>query len=226
MGHDHQIVSPGTREGQVVSQSGREMKPPRGWAFLPAGAAAVTRKVKAMGPVWVVQVTRGRRSISQGIWADAAHIQSAMAAVAARRADPAWARAQQRALERRRSVQDAYEKDFFKAVRSFLGFHPRYSREERELACRVTGHAAPVGSGSVARTQRIPIDQRAGAAVIAWMRHKTTAYETLKIPRIKGRRRAVRRHLAQESLKILAAYRTGGNIDGNCPLKRALDLDP
>ena len=38
-----------------------------------------------------------------------------------------------------------------------------------------------------------PCQERAEAAVIAWMRHQTTAYETMKIARIKGGRRQVRR---------------------------------
>lgn len=53
----------------------------------------------------------------------------------------------------------------------------------------MTAHATPVGSGTVARTSRIPIERRAEAAVIAWLRHQTTAYDDMKIPRVKGRRR-------------------------------------
>jgi hypothetical protein len=51
----------------------------------------------------------------------------------------------------------------------------------------VTDHATPVGSGTVARTKRIPVEQRAEAAVIAWMRHQTTGYDGMVIPRIKGK---------------------------------------
>eukprot|EP01035_Chromulina_nebulosa_P056444 gene56444-77358_t len=57
-------------------------------------------------------------------------------------------------------------------------------------------HATPVGSGTVARTKRIPIEQRAEAATIAWMRHQTTGYDSMTIPREKGLRREVRRMLA------------------------------
>ena len=39
----------------------------------------------------------------------------------------------------------------------------------------------------MARIERIPIHERAEAAVIAWMLHQMTAYEQMKIPRIKGR---------------------------------------
>jgi hypothetical protein len=46
-----------------------------------------------------------------------------------------------------------------------------------QMAWAVTDHATPVGSGTVARTKRIPVEQRAEAAVIAWMRHQTTGYD-------------------------------------------------
>ena len=55
----------------------------------------------------------------------------------------------------------------------------------------------------MARTKRIPVEQRAEAAVIAWMRHQTTGYDNLVIPRVKGKRREVRRMLAQRSKELL-----------------------
>jgi hypothetical protein len=59
----------------------------------------------------------------------------------------------------------------------------------------------------VARTERIPIERRAEAAVIAWMRHQTTAYDRLAIPRVKGARREVRRELAEVSRAVLDLHR-------------------
>ena len=87
----------------------------------------------------------------------------------------------------------------------------------------MTAHATPVGSGTVARTQRIPIERRAEAAVIAWMRHQTTGYDSMKIPRLKGQRREVRRMLAQRSKELLATYRRGDEKSRQCPLAAALD---
>jgi hypothetical protein len=74
----------------------------------------------------------------------------------------------------------------------------------------------------VARTQRIPVEKRAEAAVIAWMRHQTTAYDSMVIPRIKGKRREVRRMLAQRSKELLARYRRGEPASDHCPLLKAL----
>ena len=89
----------------------------------------------------------------------------------------------------------------------------------------MTDHATPVGSGTVARTKRIPVEQRAEAAVIAWMRHQTTAYESMKIPRVKGKRREVRRMFAQRSQELLGRYRSGEAVGDDCPLYQALEAD-
>ena len=91
----------------------------------------------------------------------------------------------------------------------FLAFHPAHADLADKLARAVADHATPVGSGTVARTKRIPVEQRAEAAVIAWMRHQTTAYDSMAIPRIKGKRREVRRMLAQRSKELLGRYRRG-----------------
>jgi hypothetical protein len=93
------------------------------------------------------------------------------------------------------------------------------------LADAVTSLATPVGSGTVARTRQIPVEERAEAAVIAWMRHQTTAYDSLAIPRIRGERREVRRMLARESRRLLQQYREGQSAPTPCPLQRALTGD-
>src|ERR1019366_3246373 len=108
------------------------------------------------------------------------------------------------------------------AVRAFLAFHGNYADLAQKMARAVTDHATPVGSGTVARTKRIPVEQRAEAAVIAWMRHKTTGYDGMVIPRIKGKRREVRRILARRSQELLQRYRRGEAVGEDCPLKQAL----
>ena len=73
--------------------------------------------------------------------------------------------------------QAEYVEDFLGAVVAFLAFHENYADLAEQMARTVTDHATPVGSGTVARTKRIPVEQRAEAAVIAWLRHQTTGYE-------------------------------------------------
>jgi len=91
------------------------------------------------------------------------------------------------------------------------------------MAEAIAAHATPVGSGTVARTERIPIEERAEAATIAWMRHQTTGYDHMTIARVKGERREVRRELARQSVRLLERYRSGMDIDPiHCPLQRAL----
>ena len=94
------------------------------------------------------------------------------------------------------------------------------------MARAVTDHATPVGSGTVARTKRIPVEQRAEAAVIAWMRHQTTGYDGMVIPRVKGKRREVRRMLARRSHELLDGYRRGEAVPEGCPLQKALVSAP
>ena len=54
------------------------------------------------------------------------------------------------------------------------------------------------------------------------MRHQTTGYDSLVIPRVKGKRREVRRMLATRSKELLARYRRGEPCADECPLKMAL----
>lgn len=222
MAHSHRMVRPGQSPASVVAESGETLTPPADWSFLPAGDAGITRSVKAKGATWVVRVRKGRREISLGVWAAAAHISAARREVEAKRSTPEYARTRQRDLARREARQQSYVEEFFAEVMRFLGFHPRYAKEAQHLSEKITAHATPVGSGTVARTERIPVAKRAEAAVIAWMRHQTTAYDTMSIARIKGRRREVRRQLAARSVEILQAYRQGRDIAESCPLKRTL----
>jgi hypothetical protein len=140
----------------------------------------------------------------------------------AERATDAYSRRRAADSKRREVKQAEYVEDFQAAVLAFLAFHERHAALALKLAQAVASHATPVGSGTVARTQRIPIERRAEAAVIAWMRHQTTGYDSMKIARVKGQRREVRRALAERSRELLAAYRRGETPSALCPLARAL----
>lgn len=222
MAYTHRIVLPGQTAGTVLSESGERHTPPEDWAFLPAGDTAITKSVKAKGATWVVQVRRGRRLISKGIWAKEADILASRKEIEVKRSTPEYARRRERDLARREAKQKAYVGEFCAEVVNFLDFHPKYRNEAKLLAEKITAHATPVGSGTVARTERIPIARRAEAAVIAWMRHKTTAYDSMSITRVKGRRREIRRQLAAKSVEILQVYRQGLEVWENCPLQKAL----
>ena len=190
--------------------------------MLPPGDAALTRRVKAAGDHWVVAEKRGRKVFSRGIWTAAATIERIRADLDAERSTEGFAKKKEAGARRRDKAQAEYIEDFHGAVVAFLAFHPDHADLADRLAKAVTQHATPVGSGTVARTKRIPVEERAEAAVIAWMRHQTTGYDSLAIPRVKGKRREVRRMLAQRSKELLARYRRGDAVGDECSLKKAL----
>src|SRR5687768_3058513 len=172
-----QIVAPGPDNRSVRTAGGQVLRAPADWVLVPPGDAGLTRRLKASGPTWTVQEKVGRRSFSRGVWASKAVVERIRRDLAAERATPEYAKKQEAAARRRDREQAEYVTDFRAAVLQYLAFHPRYRDLAVRLASAVTTHATPVGSGTVARTERIPVDERAEAAVIAWMRHQTTAYE-------------------------------------------------
>ncbi|SMP73968.1 Uncharacterized conserved protein [Neorhodopirellula lusitana] len=217
------VVAPGKDDKTVRLESGDFAQIPVGWELLPPGDAGVTRRVKAAGPTWTVKEKKGRRMFSKGLWAKADQIAKARESMEATRSTATYAKAKQAAKKKRDEKQEAYVEDFHGAVVKFLRFDDQYEAMARRFATAVTQHATPVGSGTVARTERIPIQRRAESAVIAWMRHQTTGYDDMKIARVKGERREVRRQLAEQSRKLLHKYRSGApDAMKLCPLAKAL----
>jgi hypothetical protein len=217
---DKRIVKPG-KAGSLIGEKGETLVPPATWAFLPAGDAGITRKVTSAGQFWRVEIKKGRRTISPGVWAPAKTIDRAKEEVKTVRLTDEYKKKRVSELNRREKKQEQYDTEFCNAVEAYLNFHDNYKAIAKKLALAVTQHTIPVGSGTVARTQMIPIEERAALAVIAWMRHQTTAYDHLKIARIKGERRSVRRAFAQQSVALLDNYREGKAI-ADCPLYNAV----
>jgi hypothetical protein len=206
-----QTFAPGRAPRTVRSADGKELAVPPGWILLEPGDAGLTRRVKAAGEHWVVQDRRGRRIFTYGVWAASATIERIRAELEAERATDAYAKRQEASARRRDRVQGEYVEDFARAVLEFLDFHPQHAALAERL------------SRAVARTKRIPVERRAEAAVIAWLRHQTTAYDSMKIARVAGRRREVRRMLADRSRELLDRYRRAEIVTGACPLRKALD---
>ena len=215
--------SPGPSANSVRAANGEVLTVPDGWVLLPPGDAGLTRRVKAVGEHWVVQESKGRKTFSKGVWAAAETIARMRSELEAERSTEKYAKRKAADARRREEAQTEYVEDFHGAVLEYLDFHPAHSELGTKLARAVTDHATPVGSGTVARTKRISVEQRAEAAVIAWLRHQTTAYDSMKIPRVKGKRREVRRILAQRSKDLLSRYREGASPSRDCPLHRALN---
>lgn len=216
-------VSP-TRDPRVFrGPDGAQLTVPAGWTVLPPGDAGLTRRVKSLGPSWMAVEVKGRKKFSQGLWAPAENIVQAQAQLEAERADPAYQKRLDTSRKRREKEQAAYVAAFEQEVSAFLAFSPTFAALQSALSLAVTALATPVGSGTVARTERISIECRAEAAVIAWMRHQTTAYDDMHIARVKGARRGVRRQLAEISRAVLDLHRISHtHLAASCPLCRAL----
>ncbi len=224
---DSLVLAPTADPKVFVAPDGARLSPPSGWVCLPPGDAALTRRVKLAGPSWAVLEKRGRKVFSKGLWAPGENVEAARAALDAERSTPGYEKKRQSELARRERTQAAYVESFEQEVLSFLSFSKHWSELGREMARRVAAHATPVGSGTVARTKRISVAERAEAAVIAWMRHQTTAYDNLVIPRIKGKRREIRRELAQISRAVLDAHRRDVvHAVGACSLCKSLAGSP
>ncbi|MFH1496599.1 MAG: DUF2293 domain-containing protein [Verrucomicrobiota bacterium] len=216
-------VRPFSLPRRVLSPDGQVLAVPDDWGLLPPGDAALSRRLKEDGPSWTVVELKGRKRFSRGIWAPAARIAALRAERAAEQRDPGYQRKLQAGRQRRAAQQADYAVEFHGAVLAYLDFHPAHRGDAELMARLITDHAVPVGSGTVARTERIPLEARAEAATIAWMRHQTTAYDHMVIPMVKGRRREVRRMLARRSVDLLARYRRGvGAGTAGCPLAQAL----
>lgn len=222
MSFEAKVVRPAKGNRTVIDDTNRTLAVPEDWVLVPPGDAALTRRVKTGGPSWVMQEKKGRRTFSQGVWAEGQRVQTIQAKLLEERSDPAYEKKLAQGKARREREQVSYVAEFEQEVRHFLRFDLRFDEFEKKLAHLVSVHATPVGSGTVARTKRIPVAKRAEAAVIAWMRHQTTAYDTLVIPRVRGRRREVRGALAERSRELLDSYRRGDEASTRCPLYRAL----
>src|SRR5215470_18707089 len=114
--------TPGPKPNTVRAADGTILTAPEGWALLPPGDAALTRRVKEAGEHWVVQEKKGRKVFSRGVWAPAATVERVRADLAAERSTEGYARRRDADARRRDRAQSEYVEDFFGAVVSFLAF--------------------------------------------------------------------------------------------------------
>ena len=222
MSNENIEVRPHPKSGYVMSLEGEPLKIPASWALLPPGDPALSRRIKKDGPSWTLKEPKGRKLFSKGIWAPADRIEILRQQLITEREAPSYQKKLDAGRARREREQEKYKVTFCNALIQYLNFHPDVEDLATDLATRITEHAIPVGSKTVARTKTIPLEKRVEAATIAWMRHQTTAYDQMFIPREKGKRHEVRRMLAKRSKQILDDYRSGEVDLINCPLYAAL----
>ncbi len=170
--------TPGPTPNTVRSPDGKILTAPDGWILLPPGDAALTRRVKAAGDHWAVAEKKRAEGFLQGhLGISSDHRTEFVPNCKVERSTEGHAKRKEADARRREKAQAEYVEDFLGAVVTFLAFHEKYADLADRLARAVTDHATPVGSGTVARTKRIPVEKRAEASVIAWLRHKTTGCE-------------------------------------------------
>src|SRR5882724_3382927 len=119
--------TPGPTPNTVRAADGRVLTIPEGWALLPPGDAALTRRVKAAGDHWVVQEKKGRKVFSRGVWAPGTTIERIRAELEAERSTAGHAKRKEADARRREQAQAEYVEDFFGAVLTFLAFHSTHA---------------------------------------------------------------------------------------------------
>ncbi len=144
------------KPGFVLSLDGDLLEIPNAWALLPPGDAALSRRIKKDGPSWTVKEPKGRKLFSKGIWAPADRIEFLREQLVSEREDPSYQKKLDASRARSQREQEAYKIEFLNAVNQYLAFHPDVEDLGMDMATRITEHAIPVGSGTVARTKMIP----------------------------------------------------------------------
>src|ERR1700752_3530395 len=104
----NQTFTPGPTPNTVRAADGTILTAPDGWALLPPGDAALTRRVKEAGEHWVVQEKKGRQVFSRGVWAPAATIDRIRAELEAERGTEGYAKRRKADARRRDQAQAEY----------------------------------------------------------------------------------------------------------------------
>src|SRR5215469_868145 len=101
----NKTFSPGPTPNTVRTADGKILTVPEGWALLPPGDAALTRRVKAAGEHWIVQEKKGRKTFSRGVWAPAATIERIRAELECERSTEGYAKKKEADARRRDKAQ-------------------------------------------------------------------------------------------------------------------------
>ena len=166
-----------TRDGPWNPDHG-ELEIPGGWEFLPSGDAFVTRRVKTAGIFWVAWRPRGRNRPHRrrlGLWAPKDAIDAA--AVEAASTEETRAKRREQGAKAREKQEATYQVEFADAIRRFLAFTSEHASLADEIATEAATRASEVGSGRVGRTRTLSLDERAGFAARALIRHRYTTYD-------------------------------------------------
>ncbi|QZT38099.1 DUF2293 domain-containing protein [Halosquirtibacter xylanolyticus] len=208
---------------KLLDKQGQEVSVPPQWVFLPAGDAGVTRAITKHKNYIRVKVLRGRRAISKGIWAPEALILEAKQRMEAMRSSESYQKQNLQRGIRRDQKQEVFKGALESAIKDKLSFHLCYKELEFKLAKAIADHSAPIGSGTVARSSRLTMEQKAERAINGWVRHHLTPYDQLKIARVKGARSMARKIMIEKGNEVLDIYRIGQERPSPCPIQKSLE---
>src|SRR3954467_8345798 len=105
--------APGPSPDTVRAPDGRALDVPDGWALLPPGDAALTRRVKAAGEAWTVVEKKGRKVFSRGVVSRAPTVGRVRAELEAVRSTESFTRKKEADARRREKAQAEYVEDFY-----------------------------------------------------------------------------------------------------------------
>lgn len=102
MPHKNRIVKPARIKGTVLAEDGRVLQIPTGWELLEPGDGPLTKRVKSKGVSWLVQVKKGRRLMSKGIWTARENIAEGRREVEEKRSTDSYAQKERQILPEKR----------------------------------------------------------------------------------------------------------------------------
>jgi len=169
------IFPPHGDEEDYWCQNYRNIKIPRGWAFLPAGDSFTTRMVKAIGSHWLeVKAAKGYTR-KFGIWAPEKNIDAAIKLAQ----ETQEQRQNKRIVSRkqREKQETRYRDQFAEAVYTYLDFAPGYKKLARKISQETVERTTVVGSERVGRTKKLTLEDRAALAICTYIHHNHTKYD-------------------------------------------------
>ncbi|QZE15213.1 DUF2293 domain-containing protein [Halosquirtibacter laminarini] len=209
-------------DGKYIDSENRIIEIPSGWTFLPAGDAGITRNVTKQAQYIRWKKKKGKRWISQGLWAPSEIVEVAQQKMLQLRNSNNYALQKEKRLQRRDHQHSLFCGELKVEIIKILSFHKRYAALQERAAEAITKHTAPIGSGTAARSSSLNTSQKAQRAINGWIRHHLTNYDNTPVARIKGERTKLRKRMIEEGEKVLNIYREGKDAPNPCPIEMAL----
>ena len=154
--------------------SGDILKPPD-WEFVPSGNAFLTRKLKRLGPHWILLRKHNEYTYTVGILCPSKNVAEAKRLEI--ESSSKRERGREKSKRSREKAERQYQMELGGLMMSYLDFSGKNHKLAEKICGAASAHAAEIGSGRVGRTKQISMEERAILAVRAHIRHNYTSYE-------------------------------------------------